>query len=89
MNIKDNASKFGNGILDISPRNVGKALISPFTYINRKKNERIQNSSNKANAALSAIMAAAITKAMEAASKPQGPTDVDFTVVEKAQNDSN
>lgn len=88
MNIKENASKVGNGILDISPRNVGKALISPFTYLNRKKNERIQSSSDKANAALSAVMAAAIASAMEAAKKPQGPVDADFTVVEKTQNAS-
>jgi len=80
MNIKENASKLGNGILDISPRNVGKALVSPFTFLNRKKNERIQKAADETSEALAAAMSIAITNAMI------NPAAVDFTVVEKVQN---
>ena len=91
MNIKDNAAKVGNGILDISPRNVAKAIVSPFTYLNRKKNEHVEKATKKANDALAVVMASAMTNAMAAAqqSNRQEPTVADFTVVEKEQNDSN
>ena len=82
MNIKENASKIGNGILDISPRNVGKAIVSPFTWLNKKKNEHIEQSTNKANAALAETMSAALAHAMVNMNMPK---EADFTVVDKEE----
>ena len=88
MNIKENAAKVGNSILDFSPRNMGKVIVSPFTYLNRKKNERIEKTAKKAKDALASVMASAVAHVMTAAQQAntQEPKNADFTVVEK-END--
>lgn len=91
MNIKDNASKIGNGILDISPRNVGKAVVSPFTYIGGAMRRRAQK--NKAafnesfNAALRDSLKETLSEALQASMGAQQPLDVDH-VEKKKENDT-